>query len=279
MRCQLQVQILGEAVQQEDLVLTEFGGGVAVLTLNRPGSANALIPTLVDSLTEAIIAANNDPSVRVLVLKGSGSSFCGGADLSFLESVIGMSAEEIQRQVYGKFQGLTRLLRTCAKPVVAAVNGAAYGAGCEIAVACDFRIVSEDAVFSENWIDIGAMPALGGLSLLPRLIGFERAADMVMRGTKVGGKTAAAIGLATQCVPLADLSSAAQHFAMDLAKKPAGAMVAIKQALRRGLDNPLALEWEYYVNAQAILLSSEETAANIAALQQRIRERTKRASV
>jgi enoyl-CoA hydratase/carnithine racemase len=265
-------------VQQQDLVLKESDAGVAVLTLNRPGSANALIPALVDSLTEAIIAADKDPSVRVLVLKGSGSSFCGGADLSFLESVVGMSAEEIQRQVYGKFQGLTRLLRTCTKPVVAAVNGAAYGAGCEIAVACDFRIVSEDAVFSENWIDIGAIPALGGLFLLPRLIGFERAADMVMRGTKVGGKAAIAIGLATQCVPLADLPSAAQHFAMDLAKKPAGAMAAIKQALRRGLDSPLALEWEYYVNAQAILLSSEETAANIAALQQRVRERVKRAS-
>jgi enoyl-CoA hydratase/carnithine racemase len=266
------------AVQQEELVLTESSDGVAVLTLNRPSSANALMPALIDSLMQAVIALNDDSSVRVLVLTGAGTSFCGGADLSFLVEVVGMSAEQIQRQIYGKFQGLTRLLRTCTKPVIAAVNGAAYGAGCELAVACDFRVVSEQAVFSENWIDIGAIPALGGLFLLPRLIGLERAADMVMRGTKVDGKTAANIGLATQCVPADELRSAAQRFARDLAKKPVGAMAAMKQALRRGLDSPLTSEWEYYVNVQAVLLSSDEVAANIAALQQRVRERVERAS-
>jgi enoyl-CoA hydratase/carnithine racemase len=265
-------------VQKEQLVLTEVSSGVALLTLNRPNSANALTPELIDSLTKAVVAMNEDSTVRVLVLTGAGSSFCGGADLTFLETIVGMSADQIQRQIYGKFQGITRLLRYCTKPVVAAVNGSAYGAGCELAVACDFRVVSEEAVFSENWIDLGAIPALGGLFLLPRLIGLERAADMVMRGTKVDGKTATAVGLATQCVAAADLKSAAQHFAQDLAKKPAGAMAAMKQALRRGLDSPLASEWEYYVNAQAVLLSSDETAANIAALQQRVRERARRAS-
>lgn len=256
---------------QHPLVLVEQTGAVAVLTLNRPEARNALTPPMMDELQAAVRRLDEDGSVRVLLLTGAGKAFSAGADIEFMSRLRHMPQQQIKDQVYRSFQGATRALRHCSKPVVAAVHGGAYGAGCEVAVACDFRIVSEDAVFCENWVDMGAMPPLGGLFLLPRLVGLERASDMVMRATKVGGRRAVEIGLATDCVAAAALSDAALSFAQDLAARCAPAMAAIKQGLRRGLENSLAGEWEYYVNTQAILLAGPDFSANVDRINRQVR--------
>jgi enoyl-CoA hydratase/carnithine racemase len=252
-------------------ILKERRGAVGVITLNRPDVRNALRPELMEQLRQAVTEFDDDPQVRVMVLTGAGKSFCAGADMDFMDVVMKMPPQDIKGVAYRSFQGATRALRLASKPVVAAVNGAAFGAGCEVAVACDFRIVATDTVFCENWVEMGAMPPLGGAFLLPRLVGLERASDMVLNAARVDGRRAVEIGLATQVVEPQALFDAALAYAGQLASKPAAAVVAIKQALRRGLEGQLAAEWEYYVNVQAMLLSAPEFAERVAQLKGRIR--------
>ena len=247
-------------------LLRHISAGVGTLTINRPQVRNAITPEYLLQVIEAIGDMERDSEVRVIVLTGQGKAFCAGADMSFLDALTRMSAEQIGEQVYAAFQGVARAIKHCGKPVVAAVNGPAIGAGCELAVACDFRIASSTAVFCENWIDLGIMPPLGGLYLLPRLIGLERATDMVMRATRVDAQRALQIGLVTEVAEPEQFEAAVAAFAASLAARPARALKIIKQALRRGMDGSLAGEWEFNVQAQSLLLGGPDFAAAIAAI-------------
>lgn len=256
--------------QNDPLVLIATNGAVGVLTLNRSQARNALTPELMNELQEAVKKFEADASIKAILITGAGSAFSAGADISFMARLRGMSQQEIKDRVYNSFQGATRAIRLCPKPVVAAVNGPAFGAGCELAVACDFRVVSNSAVLCENWIDMGAIPPLGGLFLLPRLIGLERASDMVMRATRIDGPRAVEIGLATLSVDDAVLHETAMKFAADLASKPAAAMSAVKLGLRRSMDRQLTGEWDFYVDTQSTLLSGPDFAEAVDRIMQRI---------
>ena len=247
-------------------ILVAVENGIGTLTINRPGTRNALTPELLRVLIDRVGDLNANPDVRVIALTGAGKAFCAGADMSFLDALTSMSQEEIRITVYGTFQGATRALKMSRKPTVAVVNGHAIGAGCELAVACDFRLVARDAYFSENWIDLGIMPPLGGTFLLPRLIGLERATNMVMRATRVYGEEAVTIGLASQVDDKDALPKAAAEFMADLVKRPAAALSIIKQALRRGGESSLAAEWEFNVQAQSGLLKGPDFEAAVAAI-------------
>lgn len=252
-------------------VLKERRGAIGIITLNRPEVRNALRPELMSQLAQAVTEFDEDPSIRVMLLTGAGKSFCAGADMDFMDVVRVMPPQEIKGVAYKSFQGATRALRLASKPVVAAVNGAAFGAGCEVAVACDFRICATNTVFCENWVEMGAMPPLGGAFLLPRLVGLERASEMVLNAARIDGTRAVEIGLATRVTEPEALFEAALAFAGELADKPPMAVAAIKQALRRGLEGQLGAEWEYYVNVQAMLLSSPDFAERVGKLQAAIR--------
>jgi len=254
--------------EQQDL-LYSVADGVATITLNRPGSRNSLTPAYLRTLIAAVERADADEAVRVLVLRGAGKSFCSGADMSFLDDLTTMTADQIRSTVYSSFQGATRALRLCSKPVVAGVQGPAIGAGCELAVACDFRIASREAVFCENWVDLGIIPPLGGLFLLPRLIGLERATDMAMRATRVSGDEAKAIGLCTEVHDPAEFEAAVAKFAAGLAARSRHALRTIKQALRRGLEGTMAGEWEFNVQAQSLLLTGDDFKAAVQAIRER----------
>src|SRR5690606_8610999 len=140
------------------------------------------------------------PQVRAIVITGEGRGFCAGATRQFLKDVSQMPAHEIRDTVYASFQGVARTIKLSEKPTVAAVNGPAIGAGCEFALAPDLRVTTQKAFFQENWIDLGLIPPLGGMFLLPRMIGLERASNMVLRSQRVYGEESVRIGLATECV-------------------------------------------------------------------------------
>jgi len=247
---------VSEAQQQE--LLIEVDEGIATITINRPQVRNALTPAYLGSFIAAVQQCEADDAVRVIVITGAGKAFSSGAEMSFLNDLTSMSGAEIQGTVYASFQGATRALKLCKKPVIAAVNGPAVGAGCELAVACDFRLVAREAFFSENWIELGLIPPLGGMFLLPRLIGLERATNMIMRATRVYGEEAVKIGLATEVADVADLPGVVRTFAADLASRPRAALSVLKQALRRGLEGTMAGEWEFNVQAQSMLLKGED---------------------
>lgn len=252
-----------------DDLLCDTQDGVATITMNRPQARNSLTPEYLKKLIAAVEQCDADDNVRVLVLRGAGTAFSSGADMSFLEDLTRMTPDEIRRTVYSTFQGATRALRLCGKPVVAAVNGPAIGAGCELAVACDFRVASREAVFCESWVDLGIMPPLGGLYLLPRLIGLERATDMAMRATRISGAEAKAIGLATEVADPEAFDEAVRVFAAGLAARSRHALRTIKVALRRGLESSMANEWEFNIQAQSLLLAGEDFATAVAAIRER----------
>ena len=142
------------------------------------------------------------------------------------------------------------------------------GAGCELAVACDFRIVSEKAMFQEIWVKLGLLSPLGGMFLLPRLIGLSKATEMFMLGTSVYGKEAERIGLANKCVPAEKLEEEAYVLAQELAESAPMALSAIKDGLRRGLESSLYTEWEANVFTQAVLFASADFKEALSALKE-----------
>jgi enoyl-CoA hydratase/carnithine racemase len=252
-------------VSQE--ILTRVQDRIGYVSINRPQARNAVHPELLDEAVAAIEAFDQDDAVRVIVFGGEGTAFCAGADREkFLLKLPGKTAQEIQTDIYRRFLGLARALKLSAKPTIAAVNGPAIGAGCEFAVACDFRIAGPKALFCENWIDLGIIPPLGGMFLIPRLVGAERAADMIMRARKVGAEEALAWGLVSKVAGEEGLEAAVHEFALSLARRSPRALAIAKQGLRRGAEGGLAAEWEFNVQAQSVLLTSADFVEAMAAM-------------
>ena len=250
----------------EKEVLVEVSNGIGYVTFNRPEVMNSVSPAYLMTVIDAVQGLEKDDAVKVIVMTGAGRSFCSGGDRQFLNDLVTMAPSEIRTKVYSGFLGLARTLKLCSKPTIAAVNGPAVGAGCEFAVACDFRIVSSSAFFCENWIELGIIPPLGGMFLLPRLIGLERASNMILRAVRVGADEAKAIGLCTEVVAPEALREATQKFAEDLAKKPRVAMAIARQGLRRGMDGTLAGEWDFNIQAQTMLFKDADFGEALAAI-------------
>ncbi len=241
---------------------------VGCITFNRPSTRNGLVPEYMGRVIEAVLGLDADKEVRVIVLTGKGPDFSSGGDKTFLRKVQQMTPEEVKSTVYGFFQGAVRSLKLCSKPTVAVVNGGAVGTGCELAIACDFRVVSKRSFFHENWTAIGTVPALGGLYLLPRLVGLERAANMIMRAQRIYGEEAVRIGLATHLAQNDEnLHAEGREFAKDLASRSPNALRVAKAALRRSMEGTLASEWEYIILAQGTLISGPDFASALDALE------------
>jgi enoyl-CoA hydratase/carnithine racemase len=247
------------------VILVEDADQVRTLRLNRPDALNALTVEDTRILSDRLEEAAADPRLRAVVLTGAGDAFSAGGDLTLLQELPGMAPAHV-RIVYGSFQRVTRVIRAMGKPVIAAVNGAAVGAGCEIAIACDFRIASERARFSEAWIRIGCVPALGGMYLLPRLVGLARATELVLTGETIDAREALRIGLVNKVVMPPDLIPAAEELARTLARGPRRAMAAAKAALNRGLQADFWSELDATLDAQIACFGTRDFAEGVRAL-------------
>lgn len=242
---------------------------VRVLTLDRPEAMNALTLAAARELGERLEEAAADPSVRSVVLTGAGGAFSAGGDTAFLLELPSMGPEQVREVVYGAFQRPVRAMRTMTKPVIAAVNGPAVGAGCELAVAADLRIASERARFGEVWIRIGCVPALGGMFLLPRIVGLARATEMILTGEIIDAAEAYRMGLVSRVVPADRLLDEALALARSLAQGPAHALAVAKAALNRGLSSNLLAELEATAAAQFTCFATEDFAEGVRALAER----------
>jgi len=252
----------------EDLI-TRIENRVGYITFNRSAVLNSFTPDFLGMLISAVQEFEKNDEVRAIVLTGAGKAFSSGGDKAFLNKLTKMTPMEIRSTVYTYFGGAAKTIKLCTKPTIAAVNGPAVGAGCEIAVACDFRVVAREAFFCESWIDLGIIPPLGGMFLLPRLIGLGRANDMVMRGVRVYGEEAAAIGLANKVVDLESLETAAREFSEELARKAPTALSVAKEGLRRGLESTMESEWGFNIYAQSMLLNGPDFEEAVQAMEQR----------
>lgn len=230
-------------------VLLERRDGVALLTLHRPESLNALLGDMRARLREAFEGAAADPEVRVLVVTGAGRGFCSGGDIKFMEDVMargGRFEEFLPLLEAGR--DVVRAIHATDKPVLAAVNGPAAGAGMNLALACDVRWASDRAKFAESFARIGLHPDWGGIHALPRLVGQSRALELMWTGDPIDAAEALRLGLVTRVLPAESLLPEMLAFAERLARGPAVAIAAIKQSVRASaslsLEEALAREIE-----------------------------------
>jgi 2-(1,2-epoxy-1,2-dihydrophenyl)acetyl-CoA isomerase len=222
------------------LVLIKHEEGVATLTLNRPHRLNALNGPLGRSLVEALNLVAHDPTVRAVVITGEGRGFCTGGDLNVLRDARERGDESEMEEVLRREKQIVLALTGMAKPVLAAVNGPAAGAGCNLALACDLRIASDRASFAQSFAKIGLFPDMGATTLLPRLVGFGRAAEMLYVAETFSALDAARFGIVSHVVPHDSLAEQAAGIAKRLAAGPVLVMRGIKQRL--AIEQRAALE-------------------------------------
>lgn len=229
----------------DQTVLYSAGGGVAEIRLNRPQRLNAVTQQLYAELCDALGRAEADRDTRVVLLTGEGRAFCSGADLK--EHKAGRSAFDRRQYLQGEQLACRRLLQL-ERPVVAAVNGYALGAGAEIAIACDFLVMAENARIGLPEVSLGTYLGGGVTWLLPRLVGLARARELVFLGERIGAEEAVRIGLANRSFPDAGFLDAAREFARRIAAKAPLSMRLAKRHLNFAaegtLDAALAAELE-----------------------------------
>ena len=226
----------GFALQLQNL-LYEKRGPIAYVTINRPKVLNALNRETIVELKEAFEDARDDSAVRAVILTGAGEkAFAAGADVGEVVSQSAVEAEEATRAG----QGVTNLIENLGKPVAAAVNGFALGGGCELAMACTFRIAAESAKFGQPEVKLGIMPGYGGSQRLPRLVGKGRALQLILSAEIIGAQEAYRIGLANEVVPNANLIARAEEILNQII---ANAPLAVKfslEAVNKGMEASLA---------------------------------------
>lgn len=249
----------------QDISVERKDNGVGVIQIDRPDRNNAVRAETFESVCAVLDEFTDDDSIRAIVFGARGRHFIPGADLAFLEALKSATAAHVQNNIYKLFQGATRRLYNCPKPTIAAVQGAAVTVGCEIAISCDFRIVSERAMFQESWIKLGLMPPLGGTFLLPRMVGTARASEMVLQARAIKAEEAVEIGLANELVAEDRLMERALELASELASLPPQAYRTVKDALHRGYESTMEREWAANVVAQSVLIKSEDFEEGVAA--------------
>ncbi|OGO46612.1 MAG: hypothetical protein A2W34_02815 [Chloroflexi bacterium RBG_16_64_32] len=236
-------------------ILYEQAEGVVTITINRPQRRNALNIDTVNEMMAALAQAGADDSIRVVVITGAGDAFCAGADLKDAPEM----SPTVAHEIVGLYLDYVLAIRSVEKPVVAKVNGLAVGGGCCTALASDIRIASERASFSLAFVNIGISGAdMGATYLLPRLVGYGRACEILMTGEPVDAREAERIGLVNRAVPHEELDAATQTMVERLSSRPPLGLKFTKKALYSGLDKDLKTEFDYEHFAQVTCLLTED---------------------
>jgi enoyl-CoA hydratase/carnithine racemase len=243
-------------------IIYKTEGQVAVITLNRPESMNALTMTTHMELNQAVEQANKDDNIRVIVLTGAGKGFCSGDDVKeiFLnpEEKLAKGREVRLRHLQGEaVGGGGHLLLDINKPSIAAVNGAAVGYGCDLTLMCNMRIASEKARFGEIFLRVGLMPD-ESLVLLPRLVGLAKTYELVLTTDIIDAKEAEHIGLVNKVVPHEELMTATMELANKIASKPPIAVNLAMEGIRRGLGLPMEEFLRYHALAFTFCSETED---------------------
>jgi 2-(1,2-epoxy-1,2-dihydrophenyl)acetyl-CoA isomerase len=232
--------------------------GIATITLNRPEKLNALVGHMRRDLAEALEHAGSDRSVRVVVLTGAGRAFCAGGDVSFMAELIERNDSEEFSRLLGAARRVITSIRQMTKPVIAGVNGPASGAGCNLALACDLRIASTEASFSQSFVKVGLHPDWGGTFLLPSLVTPNKACEMFFLGDSIDAPEALHLGLVNQVVPPEQLETTIQTLAERLRDAPPIAIAAAKQAVYMSQLSELEEMLRYETEAQLRCFESED---------------------
>jgi len=247
-------------------LIYEVKDGVATLTLNRPERLNALGDTLRDDLQDAVTRASDDPDVRVMIVTGAGKGFCSGGDVKAMsERKESGSGRPIMEKVAPGRDRTVLALRDSPKPVIAAVNGAAAGAGMNLALCCDMRLASTTAKFAQAFVRRGLHPDWGGTYFLPRVVGTAKACELIFTGEIIDAQEALRLGIVSAVHAPEELLPAAHALARKIADGPPIAIRLAKRAIYHNLDSDLRQALEFETFAQNICFDTEDAAEGIRA--------------
>ena len=248
------------ATQTEfETIEVETADRICTITMNRPDVYNALNDALTFELQDALKNAARDAKVSVIVLTGAGKAFCSGQDLGDLKTkYVPGYVPHLGSDLHKRYNPIVKRIREIDKPVIAAVNGVAAGAGLSFALACDIRIASEKASFTEVFINVGLIPDSGSTWTLPRLVGLSKAMELCFTGDKIDAAEAFRIGLVNRVVPADELVAETNTLATRLAALPARGIALTKRLLNQSYDNTLDQQLEAEAFAQETAALTED---------------------
>jgi 2-(1,2-epoxy-1,2-dihydrophenyl)acetyl-CoA isomerase len=249
----------------EDRIALEREGAVGWIRINRPQRLNAFAGTMRVDLLHALQKMEQDDDVRCVVITGVGRAFSTGGDIAVMNEIIAENDRVRFEQVVRAGADVVRQIDMMTKPVIAAVNGPAAGAGACLALACDLRIASDRASIGFTFLRVGLHPDWGGSYFLPRLIGAGAAAEFIFTGGMISAERGEALGIFNRVVRASELEAAARGFAGEVASAPAGALADAKRVLRRSLTQSLSQVLELEVEAQLRAFDSPDFSEGIKA--------------
>lgn len=260
----------------EEQVLHRVEAGVSWITLNRPEAQNAITPDQRNRVIDLLEAASSDLAVRVVVLTATGKGFCTGADLRVArpaadrpEGAPERAVGEVARMIRDGAQRLIAAILDCEKPVIGAINGTAAGIGAHMALACDLVLAAESARFIEVFVRRGLVPDGGGAYLLPRLVGVQKAKELLFFGDTVSAADAAALGLVNRVVPDDELSEVTAAWASRLAAGPTRSLALSKWLVNRSLESDRAQAFDDEAVAQELNMQTRDAQEGVAAFVER----------
>jgi 2-(1,2-epoxy-1,2-dihydrophenyl)acetyl-CoA isomerase len=245
----------------ETITVTQEGA-VATLTLHRPDKLNAFTPVMHRELLEALAEFEQNDTIRAVVLTGSGRAFCAGQDLAAVTEGDPIDYAALLKEGYNP---LVQALVHLTKPVVAAVNGVAAGAGASLVMACDLKIASDNAAFIQSFIHVGLIPDSGSTWFLPRQVGIAKAMELALFGDRISATEAERLGLINRVVAQEDLLPEAQAWALRLASLPTKAIAMTKRAFYDGLQSSIYEALDREATLQAAAGETEDHREGIAA--------------
>jgi 2-(1,2-epoxy-1,2-dihydrophenyl)acetyl-CoA isomerase len=248
-----------------DVLHLDLSDAVATVTLNRPDAMNALDTELKVALRDTLARVAEDDAVRAVLLTGSGRAFCVGQDLAEHAHNLESDRDSVWSTVPEHYTPIATLLATMPKPVVAAVNGAAAGAGAAFAFACDFRVAAETAKVTMAFSAVGLSADSGSSWSLPRLVGLAKAKELLMLGPTLTAAEALELGLVTEVLPVDEVAGRARELAVRLAQGPTVSLGAIRRSLAFSAGHDLAESLELEQQMMELTGSSEDHRGAVAA--------------
>lgn len=240
---------------------------VAHLRLNRPQQRNAVNDTLAVELYEALNSVSNNPDVRAVVLSGEGGAFCAGADITQFGTEL--TPDAVESYLQEKYKPIIAAITSMPKPILAALGGPAAGAGMSIALACDFRVMSDDAALYPAFIKIGLVPDAGATWFLARQIGYSRALEFAIDGRPMSAERCLSLGLTNRVVRPDQLHHEAESWARELAEKPTYAFALTKQTFQFACENNLMASFDLEAKLQKLAIASDDHQIGIDAFRTR----------
>ena len=232
--------------------------GIARIVLDRPERMNAFTFEMIDAWVQALRHCREDDAVRVVVVTGRGSAFCSGGDIVEMGDRLGQPPERRKNELFERIERIPLALEDLDKPVIAALNGVATGAGLDLALMCDLRYAAESARFAETYLKVGLVPGAGGAHFLPRLVGVSKALEMFFTAEFVDAQEALRIGLVNKVFPDAELHEQVDRIARRIAAAPPLATRMIKRAVYQGMRNDLRTNLDLISSHYAVVTAGQE---------------------